>query len=439
MITNSTTRLKTMQQCYDQAGPWEDGTILRQHEREKQEAYTRRCAGIYSPSLYTYLIDTFDVVYSKEVNRTNYSDMYGAFIEDAGYGSNLSTVLKLAMKQAMVQGSSFIVMDTLEDQPTNLQDVITQRSFPFIEVIEANQVTSILMDKLGNLRQFGYTVTEDLGFGEATYTKIYTQGYVEYLDYEGAIAKSIELPYNILPVIPVVPNGKLIKNNELPSSSTMGLYQGQYSIASTFSLIDESLYSQQFSVLVVSTKDDLQNVTLGTSHALKLSEGSTATFIAPTGTPVDLMLKRIESAISLMVKTFANLLSSDGVQSGEAKLIDRQVGAMMLKTISLHMQSVEYKLYNMFCLLSGEVANPEFVVSYFKDFDLGSITDYVTQATSVLGLPISDEAKKEIRIDVVRKILGSIDNADLATVLVAEMNNNPTTVTTTNNQLEEVV
>ena len=224
-----------------------------------------------------------------------------------------------------------------------------------------------------------------------------------------------------MPVIPVVPSGEPLRSGHIPASPTLGLYQGQFGIASTNSLIDESIYAQQFSVLVVTGNiPNLDNLKLGTSNVLKLPENATAQFIAPSGTAIDLMLKRIDQDVMYMQKTFANLLTNGETQSGVAKNIDRQVGTMQLKKLALYMESVEYKIYEAFCAFMKAPADASYTVEYYKDFDLGSIADYIAHADSMLKLSWTNETVLAVKEDLLKKYFSGVDPELLVELMTAE-------------------
>jgi hypothetical protein len=410
-----------MLDCYRQRGGWVDGSILPKHEREKDTGYDRRRQSIFSPAVYRYLIDTFDVLFSHNPTRVGHDELYEAFLGNAGQGSNLSRLLKRAVKVGEVQGSSWLVMDSFQFQPQAMDAMIAQRTYPFLELVNADKVVELAVDSLGNIIHFAYEFPAEQADGSVgTYKKVFKPGFVEIYDIDGVLMQTAELPSGVMPVIPVVPSGEILETYELPPSPTVGLYQGQFGITTTYSLIDESLYAQQFSILFLATKDDIKDVTLGTRNALRASEGSQASFISPSGTPVDLMLKRIESAFTMMIKTFANMLTNGDTQSGTAKVIDRQVGAQMLKDVASYLETVEYKIYELFCAYLARQPNADYTVTYFRDFDLTDIASYLASAADALQLPLSERAKRELKVDIVKKLFAHLDPEDLTEIVVAE-------------------
>lgn len=421
-ISNNRTELSTMLDAYKQAGGWADGSVLVRHERESDKGYQRRKNSFCAPALYTHLINTYDVLWGHAPLRVDAPQPYDAFLEDCGAGQTLSGFLSRALKAALVQGSSWLVMDSQEEQPASLEEMYAQRAYPFLELVHAHQVTDLVVDRIGRIKKFAYTYNELGGDGEThTYTRTIVGGMSHVSDAQGVqIGVPVVLPV-AMPVIPVVPTGEPLVSGALPESPTRSLYQGHRTVASTNSLIDESLYSQQYSILVVTGTDNLSDVVLGASNALKLNEGSNATFIAPSGTPIDLMLKRIESAVSFMTKTFASLLTGDQAQSGVAKVLDRQSGALQLRGMALFMQDVEYQIFNMFQSFMRQPVSSTYTVTYYSDFDLVDIASYVSAVASVLGMEgLGAEAKLAIRRDVLRKVLSGMDPLELQEVVAKE-------------------
>jgi len=423
-LQTDTGKLAEMWDCYQGLGSWASGNILPKHERESEAGYSRRVKGFNSPAIYRYLIDTFDCLYSHAPARIGMDDVYTDFLNNAGQGMDLDSLLNRGLKMGQVQGSAWLVMDTYEQQDDDLMSMKLKRTYPFLRLVAASDVKGLVVDELGRIIYFsyGYYDYDDTGALIQCY-KIYTPGNV--IDYgidaeqEQYIRNRSILPQNLMPIIPIVPSGEPLRSGYLPASPTLGLYQGQYNIAATNSLIDESIYAQQFSVLVVKSNAAMDNLKLGTSNVLKLSQGDEASFISPSGTAVDLMLKRIDQDVVYMQKTFANLLTSGETQSGVAKVIDRQVGGMQLKKLSLYMQLVEYNIYQVFSAFMKN-NNSDFIVDYYKDYDLGSIAEYITQAESMLKIGWSDDTKREIKLDLLKKFFSGADPELLVTLASSE-------------------
>jgi hypothetical protein len=190
--------------------------------------------------------------------------------------------------------------------------------------------------------------------------------------------------------------------------------------------MDESLYSQQFGVLAFFTNKDVSSLTLGSKNGVQLDVQDRLEFVTPSGTPIDLMSKRVDQSVSMMIRTFANMLTNGSAQSGEAKNIDRQVGAMQLKNVSNYLEQIEYKIYEMFNYFMGiDVSQTgyDYTVTYYKDFDLTDIAGYIAQATELLGLNISDDAKIQIRASIIRKFMSGEDPQIISDLVETEMKN----------------
>lgn len=426
-LQSDTSKPRVMWDCYQGLNEWSTGTVLARHERESDAGYARRCKGFNSPAIYSYLIDTFDILYAHSPARIGIDDVFQQFAWDAGQGQSLDELLNRAVKMGEVQGSAWLVMDTSSEQPIDLQGMRESRSFPFLQLIEAADVTALLVDRMGRIVYFSYKYMDYDEMGEyAQCYKVYTPGKVTdfCLDEKGNATQKGEtiLPIGFMPVIPIIPSGEPLRSGYLPASPTLGLYQGQLSIATTNSLIDESLYAQQFSVLVVTGNvQNLEGLKLGTSNVLKLPENATAEFIAPSGTAIDLMLKRIDQAVVYMQKTFANLLTSGESQSGIAKNIDRQVGTMQIKKLAIYMEKVEYKIYEAFCTFMGTTPSTDYAVDYFKDFDMEAISDYIAKASSMLQQEWSPEVVLAVKEDLLKKYFSGADPELLVKLCEAEM------------------
>jgi hypothetical protein len=235
-----------------------------------------------------------------------------------------------------------------------------------------------------------------------------------------------DLPYGRIPVVFMVPSQEPLVTAKLPSSPTLGLYHQQLNVAVTNSLIDESLYSQQFSVLTIFTDKDATKLNMGAGNALVLRPGDAASFISPAGTPIEMMLKRVDLSVSMMIRTFANMLTNGTTQSGEAKVIDRQVGALQLKNVANYLEQIEYKIYEVFQGFMGKdiaTTGYEYTVEYYKDFDLTDISGYIAQAVEVMGMNISEEAKMEVKKSVLRKFMSGEDKEKIEELMEVESTN----------------
>jgi hypothetical protein len=165
---------------------------------------------------------------------------------------------------------------------------------------------------------------------------------------------------------------------------------------------------------------------MGAGNALVLRPGDAASFISPAGTPIEMMLKRVDLSVSMMIRTFANMLTNGTTQSGEAKVIDRQVGALQLKNVANYLEQIEYKIYEVFQGFMGKdiaTTGYEYTVLYYKDFDLTDISGYIAQAVEVMGMNISEEAKMEVKKSVLRKFMSGEDKEKIEELMEVESTN----------------
>jgi len=434
-VIKNTTRMTNQYECFMHSGKWEDGSILPKHERESEVGYTRRKQGFCSPDLYSYLIKTYGVLFAKPPCREEYDDVFGLFIDDCGYGMNLNNFVQSALELGAVLGSVAIVMDADRDQPDSIEEMGIKRTWPYMEMILPQNITTLVVDKVGRIVQFGYYYHEAT---DETQTVLYECIFKNGMKYKTHTEKDAkgnsttvqdevtELPFGRIPVIFVVPSQEPLVTAKLPSSPTLGLYHQQLNVAVTNSLIDESLYAQQFSVLTVTTNKDATKLNMGAGNALILAPGDSASFISPAGTPIEMMLKRVDLSVSMMIRTFANMLTNGTTQSGEAKVIDRQVGALQLKNVANYLEQVEYKIYEVFQGFMGQdvtTTGYEYTVEYYKDFDLTDLAGYIAQASEVIGMNISEDAKMEIKKSVLKKFMSGEDKEKIESLMEVEGKN----------------
>lgn len=414
-----------MVQCYEQSGAWADGSVLIKHERELDKAYSRRKELFCSPAIYSYLVDGYSCLFGQEPARDAQGSktitdqlFLGGFVYSSGMGLPLSSVLQIALKRAMICGASFVVMDSMADQPASLEDAIAERAYPFVEIVNSYDVQELTLDRTGTLQAFAYRYQR----GGAYYTRRYTPFLCTDTGKPGE-SQSYQLPVR-MPVIPVSPVHPLL-SGELPPSPTLSLYQCQVGIANTLSLSSEEMQQTCFPLLIVnSAAAPGKSSALGVSNGLHLQVGESASYLSPASNTLDSKLVYVEKLIALMIRTQLNLLSSGEAQSGVAKQLDRSQNVGGLRALASYLEKVEYCIYEAFCGFLGVSPNPEFKVRYTKNFDAQSIAEWLASALDVLNLDISDQTKGAVRKEIVSRLFPE-DEVLVATLLQAEEQHTP--------------
>lgn len=409
--------MEQMLQCYEKRGAWADGSILPKHQREQQDNYNRRKSCFNSPGVYSYLIDSYDVIFAHTPTRVDGDELYiNEFCYSACNGMSLDSTLARALKLSRVLGSCFIVMDSPEEQPDNYEQMIAERSYPYIEIVLPQSVTTLEIDRKGDIIKFGYKCDTEQGTVYRTYTPYQC---TETGDNNN---NAWEMPVK-MPVVPVITSGSSLVSGELPPSPTLDLYQSQKTIAITNSLLDEELHTTCFPLLVIKSNMDPSQIGLGNNNGLHLTgDNDQAYYLSPPSNTIDSKHNHIEKQLSIMIKTHANLITNDFAQSGIAKQYDRSMGAAGLKSIASIMEKIEYKIYKLWCEFFGMVPNPNYTVAYYKSYDLGSISEYIVAASDILGLDWSEETKLAIKNDLLGKYFSGDDELLIPRLILAEQN-----------------
>ena len=447
---------KDLLDCYWQRGKWATGDILVQHEKETSASFSRRKARFVSPNFFRLMADMYDILWTHDPSRSvdgkdDIDPTFSRFCYDAGYGLSLSSFLRLRLKEAQACGMVLVVMDADSDQPGSETEMVRQRKWPYLTAVYPHDLTSLVVDQVGRIQKVGFWIQhwkdEDSGIryeriierkpGERPMVSVVSHSMQD--DGKGnqveatrtvsgpvqAYTGIADLP-DLLPIIPIVPSLATLVTSEIPPSPMLGAYQLQCDIANNISLANESIYRTMYSLLKIKS-DTLVNkqgqFTASNGDALMLASNEDADFISAPDTPVTTASSRIDAAISMMSRTSASIASNDEQQSGIAKQIDRQVGIMSLKTCSGYMEQVEYLVYEAFCRFVPDAYDPGYTVSYFKDFELTDVSEYIANATDLLASSIGDQFKVELRKELARKMLGGGDPETLAAVLNEEDGN----------------
>ena len=428
-IANSTLVYQAgdMYDCYRAQGKWVDGSIFPRHARESDAGYKRRRDGFCSPQLYTYLLNTYDILWSSDPVRSK-QDVYDSFVWDAGSTRHINDWIRRALIRALVEGVSFLEM-SLPSQPETKMQMINDRAFPYLSIIGCSQLQRLVVNEVGKITLFAYKFYDCNDEGRliekyreyALVEDHYTQTII-YRDKKNPknLIRESQPTLDFIPIIPIVPSGDILQTSFVPGSPTLGLYQLQKNIAITMSLIDEGIYSQQFSILTIMSNKTFNDAKMGTSNGLSLAPGDDASFITPSPSPIDMMLKRIECNISVMVKTLANMITNDSTQSGAAKIIDRQTGMLQLGQMARYMERIEYGIYEMFCNITKATVNEKFSIVYQKDFSATDVKARIEAALELAKFNLSPEIKSEINWDVVSSYLKNLDDAKLSELKVGQ-------------------
>lgn len=107
--------------------------------------------------VYSYLIDSYDVVFAHAPTRVDGDELFiNEFCYSACNGMSLDSTLARALKLSRVLGSCFIIMDTPEDPADNYEQMIADRSYPYLEIVLPQSVTTLEIDRKGDIIKFGY-------------------------------------------------------------------------------------------------------------------------------------------------------------------------------------------------------------------------------------------------------------------------------------------
>lgn len=391
---------RNMLACYEQSGPWADGSILTQHERELKASYERRCKSLVAPGFYRYLLDAYKVLWGTEPARTGADPLYlEGFTYNSGYGQSLSDALKGALIRSQVLGSCFLVVDSFAEQPDSREQMLSERSYPYLELVHSFDVLGLQVDRTGALTLFAYQYEHE---GE-TYTRTYTPYAVTDTRLKDKASTSMEIPVR-MPVIPVAP-GIVLQSGETPPSPSLSLYQMQKAITNTLSMVSEEIAQTSFPLLVLNAATaPNDSARLGVAQGLHLQPGESASYLVPSSDTVSTKLAYADRLKGMMIETTLNLLTNSQAQSGVAKELDRAGSVQGLRALAAYMEKVEYSIYELFCQWLHQAPSTEYKVRYSRAYTEATIADYLTSALDILGGDFSEATKKAVRKETVARL-----------------------------------
>lgn len=430
-------KYELLDDSYRGTGGYEDGSYLIPHPREKVDKYNRRRTLAYYTNYVKPVVDAqVNPIFKQEPNRQNTSEEYTRFANDVdGNNTTLTRFMKKAAIRAKLHGVEFIVMD-MEQLDTSKtitkKDVEDNRLYPYLYLISPSQIEDWATDKFGKLIYIKYsidnTVINNKGEKEE-YTETYSWTETICTKTNGTKTETFTNNIGEIPVIPLY--GTVNNSSDLiPQSDLYPIARTNLAIFNATSELRELERAQAFSVLTfpISEDDDYESATsalqVGTSDLLMFrgDMNNKPEYITPAGTPAQTLLSEITFMVQQIYR-MACLKDNTSVSqynvTGIAKEYDNQQLYQVILELAQGLQQAEYKVAHLFGLYMNDNLDNISIV-YNNQFGIIDATAALTNATQSLALNISPEFNLQVKKQVIRAVLNSVDS-NLVEDIIADL------------------
>lgn len=420
-------KYELLDDSYRGTGGYEDGTYLISHPREKADKYNRRRQLAYYTNYVKPVVDAqINPIFKQDPNRQNTSSEYSRFINDVdGNNTTLTRFMKKAAIRAKLHGVEFIVMDMEQIDTTKVitkKDVEDNRLYPYLYLISPSQILDWATDKFGKLIYIKYsienTIINDKGEKEE-YTETYSWTTNICTKSSGS---DIQKFNNTIGEIPVIPLYGTVNNSSdlIPQSDIYPIARTNLAIFNATSELRERQRGQAFSVMTypVTEDDDYESgastMQYGTSDCIlyRGDSGGTPDFITPPSGPSETLLNEITFMIQQIYRMAClkdNTSISQYNVTGIAKEYDNQQLYQVILELAQGLQQSEYKIAHLFELYMNDKLDNISIV-YNNQFGIIDATAALTNATQSLALNISPEFNLQVKKQVIRAVLNSVDS-----------------------------
>ncbi|VBB05578.1 Hypothetical protein LUCI_0788 [Lucifera butyrica] len=410
--------------AYTGGGGFLDGSYLVPHVQETPTKYSRRKAlSYYANYVKTVVNSLVDPVFRKQAvrdwdGRERENELFSLFQKDVDRkGTTIQRFMKKTLKKAKLHGVAFLVVDNAPDQPVNQAEVIAQRAFPYVYLVQARQVKAYECNKDGILTSITYEIYSRQASGTAVTQKLaerWTWTETSWKKEAGGGTTETEHNLGVVPVIPLF--GTEADDGDMsPVSDMLAIARINLAIFNLCSELREPLRNQAFAMLCYPITDSadfdrLKDMVTGTETALGYdgTAGTAPSFISPSADQAALIQNELSRLVDEIYR-IANLTSVVGLQqkvSGVAKQWDFEQTNQCLADLAENCQNAELRIAYLFEKWTNSTLHYRCV--YPDDFgivDIGAALDEVTKA---MDLNIGGKFQKEVKRKAAETFLGDL-------------------------------
>ena len=421
-VLNVSENSKLVRDAFYGGGGFVDGKYLCRYARETEENYDARKQLAYYFNYTKPIIEgAVDPVFREFPTRTTErkDNRWDAFLLDVdGEGTAIDDFMAEAALDAKLDGSVFIVVDNTADEvATNVQEAVERRQYPYLYVLNQNDIISYVTDRKGKLIMITYqiqydTVEDDI---KKSVTENWTWTEKTWKRTKDGVTTDGVNQIGVIPIIPLV-GAKAEKKNDLkPKSDFLHIAKINRAIYNACSELRQRNRSQAFSMLTYPVPDDenpesYTKVITGHDNALLYKGGTPPSWITPDQSPSDMLKNEIDMLVEGIYR-MAERASVTGVQeqtSGIAKEWDNLTRMQSIAAFSKVCQDAEHKIAKIFSLYIG--VDLDATITYSTDFGIVDKTAELDTITSALDLAIGGKFDTEVKKKAVRVVLKELDD-----------------------------
>lgn len=404
------------------SGGFADGSYLCKYDRETSENYnTRKNLAYYFNYTKPMIEGAVDPVFREYPTRTTGANdsRWDAFLLDVdGKGTAIDDFMADAALNAKIDGSVFIVVDNAVDNiAENVQEAVERRQFPYLYLLNQDNIISYVVDKKGNLIMFVYRQQYDIV--EDDRRKTITEQWTWTVDKWKCVREGEETEgvnqIGKIPIIPVIGAKAENKNDFKPQSDFLHTAKINKAIYNACSELRQRNRSQAFSVLAYPVPDDenpdkFKELVTGNNNALLYKGGTPPSWITPDQSPSNMLKDEIDMLVEGIYR-MAERASVTGVQtqtSGVAKEWDNLTRIQSISAFSKVCQDAEHKIADMFGLYIGK--DLDATITYSQDFGIVDVAAELDAVTSALEMAVGGKFDTEAKKKAARLIFKEVDD-----------------------------
>lgn len=423
-VLGETGNKRLVRDAFYGVGGFADGSYLCKYARETDDNFAIRQKLAYYFNYTKPIIEgAVDPVFREYPTRTTKAkdNRWDAFLIDVdGKGTAIDDFMADAALDAKLDGSVFIVVDNaINAESTNVEDAVRNREFPYLYLLNSDDVISYVVDKKGKLILITYRQQYDTV--EEGRRKTITEQWTWTLDSWKCVKEGQETEgVNQIGEIPIIPlvgakTEKRSQNALTPQSDFLHIARINRAIYNACSELRLRNRSQAFSMLTYPVPDDenpsaYKEFLTGSNNALLYKGGTPPSWITPDQAPSDMLKNEIDMLVEGIYR-MAERASVTGVQaqtSGIAKEWDNLTRMQSISAFSKVCQDAEHKIAHIFGLYIGK--DLDATIMYSQDFGIVDKTAELDAITSALDLAIGGKFDTEIKKKAVRILLKELDD-----------------------------
>ena len=386
------------------SGGFADGSYLCKYDRETSENYnTRKNLAYYFNYTKPMIEGAVDPVFREYPTRTTGASdsRWDAFLLDVdGKGTAIDDFMAEAALNAKIDGSVFIVVDNAIDNiAENVQEAVERRQFPYLYLLNQDNIISYVVDKKGNLIMFVYRQQYDIV--EDDRKKTITEQWTWTVDKWKCVRDGEETEgvnqIGKIPIIPIIGAKAENKNDFKPQSDFLHTAKINKAIYNACSELRQRNRSQAFSVLAYPVPDP--------------------SWITPDQSPSNMLKDEIDMLVEGIYR-MAERASVTGVQtqtSGVAKEWDNLTRIQSISAFSKVCQDAEHKIADMFGLYIGK--DLDATITYSQDFGIVDVAAELDAVTSALEMSVGGKFDTEAKKKAARVIFKEVDDDVLQAIV----------------------